>query len=165
MTWLRDVPDADTDWGRLAVLCPEPMDALAGLLRAAWQEADPVLLELARLRIAGLLRNESELGRRTIAAREARLTDEKATAVASWPTSPLFDSRERACLALAEQFALDANGVTDELVGAVIDELGAAGCYAFVESLSVIETFQRACLTLGVASGAGVDDLNGRTTT
>jgi alkylhydroperoxidase family enzyme len=159
VTWLPGVPDGATDWERLALLHPEPFAALAEVVDAAWQETEPVLLELARLRIAALLRNEAELGRRTAAATAAGLTEEKASLVASWPSSVLFDDRERACLALAEQFVLDTNGVTQAQVDAVAAHLGAAGCYAFVEAVSVLETFQRACLTLGIASGAGVDEM------
>ena len=32
----------------------------------------------------------------------------------------------------------------------VTEHLGPAGCYAFAEAVSVLETFQRACLTLGI---------------
>jgi alkylhydroperoxidase family enzyme len=76
-----------------------------------------------------------------------------------WPTSPRFDAGERACLALAEQFVIDANGVTDEQVADVTAHLGPRGCYAFVQALSVVETFQRACLTLGIESVPDVDDI------
>ncbi len=52
---------------------------------------------------------------------------------------------------------IDANGVTDEHVAEVTAHLGPAGCYAFVQALSVVETFQRACLTLGIESVPDVD--------
>ncbi len=45
---------------------------------------------------------------------------------------------------------MDANGVTDAQVADVTEHLGAQGRYAFVEAVSVLETFQRACLTLGI---------------
>jgi alkylhydroperoxidase family enzyme len=150
MTWLPGLPEGETDWDRFAALCPEAFDALSGVVAAAWEEADPVLLELARLRIATLLRNDAEPARLTAAARTAGLTDEKVAELSAWPTSPLFTPRERACLALTEQFVVDANGVTDAEVAEVTEHLGAAGCYAFVEAVSVLETFQRACLTLGI---------------
>ena len=119
-------------------------------MAAAWEETDPVVLELARLRIATLLGANGELARRTAAARDAGLTEAKIDALPSWPSSPLFDARERACVALTEQFVMDANGVTDEQVADVTEHLGAEGCYAFVQAVSVLETFQRACLTLGI---------------
>ena len=64
-----------------------------------------------------------------------------------------------ACLSLTEQFVMDANGVTDEQVTAVTEHLGGRGCYAFVQAISVLETFQRACLTLGIGSSPGLDEI------
>ncbi len=54
---------------------------------------------------------------------------------------------------------LDANGVTDELVAAVVTHLGVAGCYAFTQAVSALETFQRACLALGIQTAPDVDEL------
>ena len=79
--------------------------------------------------------------------------------LAAWPTSPRFSARERACLALTEQFVMDANGVTDEQVAAVTEHLGGPGCYAFVQAISVLETFQRACLTLGIRTAPSPDEI------
>ncbi len=150
MTWLTGLPEGETDWERLSALCPEATSALADVVAATWEETDPVLLELARLRIAKLLGYTAELARRSAGARETGLTEEKEADLAAWPTSPLFTARERACLTLVEQFVIDANGVTDAQVADVTEHLGAAGCYAFVEAVSVLEAFQRACLTLGI---------------
>jgi alkylhydroperoxidase family enzyme len=146
-------------------MCPEAFVALAGLVGAAWAAGDPVLLELARLRAATLLGATAELGRRSARARDAGLTEAKVGELASWPTSPLYTPAERACLALTEQFVMDANGVTDSLVSAVTGHLGAEGCYTFVQALSVLETFQRACLTLGIDGVPGPDELAAAATT
>ena len=159
MTWLTGVPGGATDWDRLAALCPEAFGALSGLVGAAWAECDTVLLELARLRTAKLLGNTAELQRRSARAREAGLTEAKLSEIAAWPTSPLFTPRERACLALTEQFVMDANGVTDAHVADVTEHLGPDGCYRFVQAVSVLETFQRACLTLGIETAPDVDEL------
>jgi alkylhydroperoxidase family enzyme len=150
MTWLPDLPDGSSDWDRLTAACPEAVAALSGVVAAAWDETDPVLLELSRLRIATLLGSTAELARRTARATDAGLTEAKVAELPAWPTSPLFSARERACLSLTEQFVIDANGVTDEQVADVTAHLGVASCYAFVEAVSVLETFQRACLTLGI---------------
>ena len=149
-TWLPGLPPGDTDWDRFRALCPDVFDALGELVVAAWAETDPVSLELCRLRMATLLGATSEQGRRTERARAAGLTEAKVTELPAWPWSPSFSARERACLALAEQFVVDANGVTEEHVDAVTAELGPEGCFTFVQALSVLETFQRACLTLGI---------------
>jgi alkylhydroperoxidase family enzyme len=79
--------------------------------------------------------------------------------VAAWPTSPRFTPAERACLALTEQFVMDANGVSEKQVAAVTEHLGGSGCYAFVQAISVLETFQRACLTMGIRSSPGLDEI------
>jgi alkylhydroperoxidase family enzyme len=161
MSWLGDLPEGKTDWDRFSLAFPEVFDALAGLFGAPWQDCDPTLLELARLRIATLLRNDGELNRRSTLAREAGLSEAKVAELAAWPTSPLFTPRERACLNLTEQFLMDANGVTEEQVAEVMEHLGGAGCYAFVEGLSAMEAFQRACLVLGISTAPGVDDMVG----
>jgi alkylhydroperoxidase family enzyme len=141
-----------SDWGSAATLDPDAFAALSGLLAAAWDDTDPVLLELSRLRIATLLRHTAELDHRSPIAREAGLTEAKVTELSAWPTSTLFTAPERACLSFVEQFVMDANGVTDDQVAEVVSHVGAAGCYAFVQAVSVLETFQRACLTLGIHS-------------
>jgi alkylhydroperoxidase family enzyme len=142
-------------WEALTALSPDAAAGLADVVAAAWASSDPALLELARLRIAKLLGHTADLDRRTPRAVDAGLSEEKVRAVASWPTSPLFTARERACLAFTEQFVIDANGVTDELVADVTAHLGAARCYAFAEAVSVLETFARACLVLGIDDAPG----------
>jgi alkylhydroperoxidase family enzyme len=159
MTWLKGLPAGDTDWEQLAALCPETFDALAATVAAAWKETDPVLLELARLRIAKLLGNTPELQQRTARAARAGLLEDKVDDLAAWPTSPRFTAPERACLALTEQFVMDANGVSEEQVAAVTEHLGGAGCYAFLQAVSVLETFQRACLTLEIQSSPGLEEI------
>jgi len=159
MTWLTGLPEAESDWDRLAALSPDAVGALSDVVVAAWDDTDPLLLELARLRIATLLGHRGEQARRSERARVMGLGEEKLAELAAWPTSPQFDARERACLALTEQFVVDANGVTDELVADVTEHLGGVGCYAFVEAVSVVETFQRACLVLGIDDAPGVDEL------
>lgn len=158
-TWLGELAPGDTDWDRGAASWPVPFDALGRAVVAAWDTTDPVLLELCRLRTATLLDFPAETARRTARAAAAGLTDDTVAELPRWPTSPSFGDRERACLALAEQFVIDANGVTDELVADVTEHLGPEGCYAFVQALSMVETFLRACLALGIETRPDVDEL------
>ena len=151
-TWLTDLPPGETDWDRVAALFPEAFGAVCDLQRAAWASFDPVVLELARLRTAQLLGFEVGLGVRSEAARRAGLQEAKISALSQWPTSPLFSAAERACLALTEQFVMDANGVTDGLVAEVLEHYSPADCHSFVNAVSAFETFQRGCLTLGLGS-------------
>jgi alkylhydroperoxidase family enzyme len=149
-TWFEDLPAGDTDWDRFASSWPAPFGALAEAVRQAWDATDPVLLELCRLRMATLLGASAELARRTGRARAAGLDETKIAELPAWPTSSRFTAEERACLAFAEQFLIDANGVTDEQVAELTRHLGGEGTYAFVQALSLLETWQRACLTLGI---------------
>ena len=71
-------------------------------------------------------------------ARDAGSAEDKIAELSSWPTSPLFSARERACLALAEQFVIDVNGVTDRQVDDVLEHLSSGECYAYVNALSAL---------------------------
>ncbi len=104
---------------------------------------DPLLLELCRLRIASLLGCPAELASRTPAAVAAGLDEARVVVLSQWPTSPLFGSRERACLAFAEQFVIDVAGLDDATAGAVRDALGEEGLVDFVNALLVVEQRQR----------------------
>jgi alkylhydroperoxidase family enzyme len=157
-TWL-ELPPGETGWDRFVALCPNEVGAVADLVVAAWAENDPVHLELCRIRMATALGFTSEQARRTERARAAGLTEAKAADLPSWPSSDRFSPTERACLALAEQFVMDANAVTEANVADVTAHLGPEGCYAFVHAVSVLETFMRACLTLGIDAIPDVDVL------
>jgi alkylhydroperoxidase family enzyme len=155
-TWL-ELPPGVTAWDRFVALCPNELGAVADLVVAAWAENDPVLLELCRIRMATALGFTWEQSRRTERARAAGLTEEKVADLPAWPTSDRFSPTERAVLMLAEQFVMDANAVTEEHVADVTAHLGPEGCYAFVQAVSVVETFMRACLTLGIDAVPDVD--------
>jgi len=152
MTWLPDLPGEGNDWERLSAVFPGAFHAVEDLHRALWAANDPVLVELARLRIATLLGFEAGLVVRSQQARQAGLGEDKIAELSSWPTSARFSARERACLALAEQFVIDVNGVTDRHVDDVLAYLSSGECYAYVNALSAFENLQRGCLTLGVTT-------------
>src|ERR1700722_9672799 len=94
VTWFDGLPGGDTDWDGLACLCPEAFEALAGTVAAAWEDTDPSLLELARLRIAKLLGSTGELEQQSARALECGLSEHKVAEVDAWPTSPLFTAAE-----------------------------------------------------------------------
>jgi alkylhydroperoxidase family enzyme len=126
---------------------PDVHIALDDVWRAAWESVDPVLLELCRLRMAMLFGCSTELARRAPAAAAAGFDEERVDVLAQWATSPRFASRERACLALAEQFVIDVAGLDDATVGAVRDHLGEQGLADFVSALLVVEQRLRLHLT------------------
>lgn len=94
-----------------------------GPLAAAWTEfanairhesrTPRVLRELMILRTAQVARSEYEWAQHLKMARKAGVSDDRIAALAGWRSSPLFDARERAALALTE--AVMACNVTDEV--------------------------------------------------
>ena len=150
MSWLRGPGGADLDWDGVTGLFPAAADSVSRLHRVIWEQGDPVLLELCRLRIATLLEFEAGLRVRNARAERAGLGQEKIESLNLWPTSPLFSERERACLALAEQMLMDAAGMTDEIVDEVLEHLPPPECYALVQAVNAMETLQRGCLVLGI---------------
>ncbi len=122
--------------------CPEATDQLDAVMELAWNSCDPVLLELVRLRIATLVGNdEAALAVRHVDSVE--LSEAKIAQLPSWPTSPLFDERERDCLSFAEQFAMDVTGFTDADVAAARRHFTPGGFYAFVTALYLMDFGQR----------------------
>lgn len=121
---------------------PEVLDQLEAADAAAWDAVDADLLDLCRLRIAMLLGHPDE-----IHAEDPPAGPDPAqvAALATWPTSPLFDDTQRACLAFTEQFVIDVAGLDDALAFAVVDHLG-TDFAAFVNALLVIEQRQRLTL-------------------
>lgn len=101
---------------KLEGIAREALDSIATLTVSA-EEAAPVgAYALVRTRMALLLgiadgwRPEEQ--------------DDRLAELAAWPTSPRFSSSDRACLTMAEQFALDVSAVTDEQRADLRDALG-----------------------------------------
>ena len=122
---------------------PSVAEHLAEAHRQTWQALDPILLELVRLRVAMLLGCEAELAERTPAAVDAGLDEAMVAALPSWPTSPLYGPRERACLAFVEQWVIDVASLSDDDAYAVSEILGPDGLATFAAALLVIEQRQR----------------------
>jgi alkylhydroperoxidase family enzyme len=136
---------------RLTRVAPEPAAGFERLEMLALEVSDPVLLELVRLRMAHLLGDERGMARRSEVAMELGLTEQKISELARWPTSDEFSPTERACLGLAEQYVIDVSAVSDADTQPVLELLGAAGLYGFVQALWVIDESIRLDLALGAA--------------
>lgn len=104
---------------------------------------DPVLLELARIRIAMLMQDDRESTRRNAVARDAGLTEAKVAELVRWERSPMFDELERACLSFVEQFVLDVSAITAEQVDAMLAHLDPESCFGLVSALYVLDQDQR----------------------
>jgi alkylhydroperoxidase family enzyme len=138
-------PRRDTSAVLAEVLIPHPdiTERLDDLHREAWRVADPVLLELCRLRIAQLLGCDAEQAARTPEALAAGLEEATVAELRAWPTSSRFGPRERAGLAFCEQFMIDVAGLDDHLAMALSDELGSVAFVDFVNALLIVEQRQR----------------------
>jgi alkylhydroperoxidase family enzyme len=151
VSWLGTGPRLDQVFG----LRPELYEAWRAFRDVFWERGlvDPVILELCRLRVAALHECRAELATRTPTARAAGLDEAKIASLPDWATDPRFDPRERACLRFAEQFVLDAQGVSDADAAAVTSALGDPGLVALVEALALFDGFCRFRLVLGVEEG------------
>jgi len=127
-----------------ATLAPDVLDALRVACAAARTAADDDLLELARLRSAALLGAAAEAGARPWGI----VAPEKLAALDRWPTAEVFDERDRAALALTEQFVLDVTGVAAGPLGPAATSMGAS-VVPFVQGLYLLDVGQRVAVVLG----------------
>jgi len=126
-----------------ATRAPEVLEALRTACASVRAAADDDLLELARLRSAALLGVPAEEGARpwgvvTVAKREA---------LDRWPTDDVFDERDRAALALSEQFVLDVTGVAAGPLGPAAASMGPS-IVPFVQGLYLLDVGQRVAVVL-----------------
>jgi alkylhydroperoxidase family enzyme len=117
---------------------PDVRRDLVSAYEAAREAIDPDLFDKVRIRVAMLLGCSAEL---------ADDPTGLAAILPSWPTSPAFSARDRACLAYAEQFVVDVASMPDHLVEDVTRELGDTALIDFTHALLTIEQRQRLTLT------------------
>ncbi|HEY8154747.1 MAG TPA: carboxymuconolactone decarboxylase family protein [Myxococcota bacterium] len=141
---------------RVFALRPNLFEAWRDFAALFWSRrlVDPVVLELCRLRVAQLLEARHPQSVRTPEALAAGLSESRIAGLASWWTRDDFSPTERACLRFAEQFVLDAKGISDADAAAVVGALGDAGTVAFVEALAIFDGFSRFCCSLDVEARA-----------
>jgi len=68
--------------------------------------------------------------------------------LAGWPTAPDFTPLERAVLAFTEQFVMDVNGITDELVAPLAAAMTRDEVYLLARVVQAAEVRARAGLVL-----------------
>jgi alkylhydroperoxidase family enzyme len=129
---------------------PELAEHRATMLDGIWRDSGvpPRLLELARLRVAALLRDEAGSAARTPIAVAAGLDEGLVDALPAWPTDPRFTPTERVALAVAEQFVMDCHGITDAQVEGLRDALGDQPTVGFLIALALFDGFSRAACVL-----------------
>ena len=118
-----------------------PLVELAGAMWS-YPQTDARVLDLCRLRMATLLGMSPPSPKVASADEVAEL--------AQWPTSPRFDERDRAALAFAEQWLIDASEVTDADAARVREHYTDPEVAAFTMGIAVCEALLRTELTLGL---------------
>jgi AhpD family alkylhydroperoxidase len=136
--------------GALSRLRPEACGLLTALNERVWQDGDPLLLELVRVRVAQLIGNPGAARVRfSLAAAaggaglEAAGLEAKLGALPDYPGSPLFSAAEREVVAFAEQFVIDVGGTTEDVRAELAGRFGADGARALVTAIYVVEFTQR----------------------
>jgi alkylhydroperoxidase family enzyme len=154
--------------GALSRLRPEACGLLSALNERVWQDGDPVLLELVRVRVAQLTGNpDAARVRCLLAAGDGAGIEAKLSALPDYPGSPLFSAAERDVVAFAEQFVIDVGGTTEEVRAELAGRFGADGARALVTAIYVVEFTQRLQLIAArllddaFAAGLLVDDAPG----
>jgi hypothetical protein len=102
----------------------------------------PDALQLCRARMAMLL---------GAPVPDAPAAAERWAELSGWPTSPLFGDRDRACLALAEQFVIDVTAIQRSDVDRLLAHFTPQQTLAFVSALWFHEAMLRLGLVLGAA--------------
>jgi alkylhydroperoxidase family enzyme len=129
---------------RLIEVAGDRVTALERLHDSVWALApDPVMLEYCRLRVASLLGSEAMLRWRAPAAVARGLDETRVAALGDWDSSSLFDTRERAYLAFAEQFVTSVRHIDDAQVAALCAHDAPTEVCAFIDALYVLELTQR----------------------
>jgi len=151
MSWLDEQASGATPLLRTVGLRPELaplLDEFLAATRAA--TADPLTLELCRLRIAQIHGDRGQLALRQEPALAAGLTEEHVAALDDYLTSPVFTAHQRHCLAYAEQYVIDVHGITDADAAAVKQEMSDDQYVAFTVALGLFDGLGRMRLALGV---------------
>lgn len=144
MTWLPTTTAGETELDSVLGLRP----AAAARSAELWDEiyrsaADPVLLELCRLRIAMLHGSRWDLAHRESIAVAAGLREAQVEALPAYPSSSEFTDQHRRCLGFAEQYAMDVHGLIDEDFAAVADTMTLPEMTAFTFALGMFDGMAR----------------------
>jgi len=127
---------------RLRKLQPANVEELARFRDAAWGAGDGARLELCRLLLAERFGGLEALASPPPSA-AGEVDPAKASAIADWATSPLFDAADRAYLAFTEQFSTSVAHISDEEVNALLEHSSEQEVFDFAVALYIIEMEMR----------------------
>ncbi len=129
------------DGGGLRDLVPAAREQLHALYDGLWEGGvDPATLELCRIRIATLIGSAADVD-----AREPRAGADEALIeqLPAWPTAATFTDAHRAALGFAEQFTLDAHGVTDAQTADLHHHFSPAQLATLTTAIAVFDALAR----------------------
>lgn len=127
-------------------------------ISSVWQDSGlpPSLLELCRLRIAQLHNCKAEFNRRYRIA-DQQSVDRKIACLTQWPNSDLFSQQEKACLHLAELFAMDPHSISDEDAEQAKLTIFDKGLVALMEAFAMFDGFCRFQLLLQISPADDIE--------
>jgi alkylhydroperoxidase family enzyme len=154
VSWLPDAAEGEDAFARVFGLRPNLFAAWRDFASLIWTRplAPPVILQLAQLRVRQMHGLPIAGARRMSEALAAGWDEARVADLDAWWKSARFDASERACLRLAEQFVLDAKGITDAEVTPARDALGDAGLVGFALALAIFDGFARFQKMLGISA-------------
>ncbi|MEP7348618.1 MAG: hypothetical protein ABI668_01550 [Sphingorhabdus sp.] len=120
---------------------------------ASLARVDPLLIELCRLRMAQILGCDFAFSCRYAPAVAAGLDEAKIANISSYPNSPLFTPRERACIEFAEQFSMQSSSISDSDVERLLEHIDPETLIYFVKALSVTDQLLRGTVAFGITPG------------
>lgn len=148
MAW-RNKPRSRAE---LLAVTPEYGALFNNLYNQLWRlpQIPATTLELCRLRIAQLHRNDSEWQREEVTLDQAQRDQ-----LANWHGVDCFSTAEQACLGFTEVYAMDPQAITDELAEAVKAHYGEPGLVALIEALGLFYGLTRLSLLWQLSVPAG----------
>ena len=133
-------------------LAGSPAASFARLWQSLWRQpyVPPALLEMCRLLLARLHGDEAEMAAANAFAPTAALRPDKRALLLAGQAfgSEQFTRAEKAVLAFAESYGLDAASITDRQAQAVSAEIGEAGLVFLIEALGCLDGRIRAARCL-----------------
>ncbi|MFB3079317.1 MAG: carboxymuconolactone decarboxylase family protein [Lysobacterales bacterium] len=148
MAWITAGNDRETIMRSL----PGIGDHFAQLYQSFWElpHIPAGILELCRLRLAQLHNSHTDWE-----LEQYPLNPEKKANLRQWSKHAAFTDAERACLALTEVHAMDAQAITDEQADAVKAHFGEVGLVALIQALGVFDGMIRLGLLWGLSAPEG----------
>lgn len=139
MSWINSGKDRDT----VLAAAPKIAEKFAAFYASLWAQGhiEKAALELCRVRLAQLHNATVDVQRE-----EYPIALYKRDNIAKWNTDDAFSASERACLELAEVYAIDPAAITDAQADSIKQHYGDKGLVVLLEALGVFDGMARMSL-------------------